>query len=86
MPFQAECPPERGEGGVRDLSDDDLRVFDGLRNKYELVLVAAREARRINSILHYSGEQLKEKVTLRALRKALNSEVKFYYEDSREEK
>ena len=67
------------------MSEGELRVFDQVNNKYELAIVAAREARRINSILRFSGEELTEKVTIRALKKALNSEVKYQYEESLKE-
>ena len=67
------------------MSDSEMRVFDQVSNKYELAIVAAREARRINSILRFSGEELTEKVTMRALRKALNSEVKYHYEETPKE-
>ena len=67
------------------MAEDDIRVFDKVGNKYELAIIAAREARRVNSILRFSGEELSEKVTIRALKKALNSEVKFFYEESQKE-
>lgn len=51
-------------------------------NKYELAIVAAREARRLNNQLRQSGETetSSAKVTTLALAHALRGEVPFMYE------
>ncbi len=50
-------------------------------NKYELVVVAAREARRLNDWVRQSGETLPAKVTAVALSRVLTNEVPYEYEE-----
>jgi hypothetical protein len=50
-------------------------------NKYELAIVASREARRLNEWSRRTGEQVPGKVTASALEKSVRAEVAFYYED-----
>jgi DNA-directed RNA polymerase subunit K/omega len=54
-------------------------------NKYELAIVAAREARRLNNQLRQSGETetSSAKVTTLALASALRGDVPFTYESQR---
>lgn len=56
-------------------------------NKYELAIIAAREARRLNNQLRQSGETetSSAKVTTLALSRALHGEVPFQYTVSRSE-
>jgi DNA-directed RNA polymerase subunit K/omega len=51
-------------------------------NKYELAIVAAREARRLNDWSRRSGEVVTGKVTAMALERAVRNDVPYYYEDS----
>lgn len=51
------------------------------QNKYELVIVAAREARHINELARLTGEPLTGKVTAIALERVLREEVPFTYEE-----
>lgn len=56
------------------------KVTTVIRNKYEAVVVAAREARKINSVMRMVGrDESKEKVTTRALRRVGNGDVDFVY-------
>ena len=50
-------------------------------NKYELAIVAAREARRLNNQLRLSGEteMSSAKVTTQALARSIQKEVAFHY-------
>ena len=50
-------------------------------NKYELAIVAAREARRLNEWSRRSGENAPGKVTAMALERTIRSEVVYTYED-----
>ena len=50
-------------------------------NKYELVIIAAREARRINEMARLTGEPLTGKVTALALDNVLRDEVPYTYEE-----
>ena len=51
-------------------------------NKYELAIVAAREARRLNDWSRQSGQPVPGKVTSVALERAVRGEVAYGYEDS----
>jgi DNA-directed RNA polymerase omega subunit len=56
------------------------KVTTVIKNKYEAVVVAAREARKINSVMRMVGrDESKEKVTSRALRRVGNGDVDFVY-------
>lgn len=50
-------------------------------NKYELIIVAAKEARRINELSRQTGLNLGGKVTNVALEEALKGHVLYRYED-----
>jgi len=50
-------------------------------NKYELAIVAAREARRLNDWSKRTGETLPGKVTAVALERTLRGEVPYNYEE-----
>ena len=53
-------------------------------NKYELCIIAAREARRLNDWSHRTGENILGKVTAAALERTIRQEVPFLYEDTPE--
>ena len=50
-------------------------------NKYELAIVAAREARRLNEWAQRSGETVPGKVTASALERTIRNEVAYNYEE-----
>jgi DNA-directed RNA polymerase subunit K/omega len=50
-------------------------------NKYELAIVAAREARRLNEWSRQTGQNLPGKVTAVALERAIKGEAPHFYED-----
>jgi DNA-directed RNA polymerase subunit K/omega len=51
-------------------------------SKYELAIVAAREARRLNEWSRRTGENVLGKVTATALERTIRGEVPFYYEEA----
>lgn len=51
------------------------------KSKYELSIVAAREARRLNDWVRRSGETLPGKVTAVALGRVISDDVPYYFED-----
>jgi len=56
------------------------KVTKVIKNKYEAVVVAAREARKINSAMRMVGrEETKEKVTSRSLKRVGRGDVDFVY-------
>ena len=51
------------------------------RNKYELVMVASREARRLNELARASGKELKRRITEVALERLNDGKIEFVYTD-----
>jgi DNA-directed RNA polymerase subunit K/omega len=51
-------------------------------NKYELAIVAAREARRLNEWTRRSGETIPGKVTAAALERTIRGEVPSFYDEN----
>ena len=50
-------------------------------NKYEIAIVAAREARRLNEWSRQTGQTVAGKVTAYALERTIRSEVPFHYDE-----
>ena len=58
------------------------KVCGVIKNKYEAVVVAAREARHINTIMRMVGrDDAKAKVTTRALNRVIRGDVDYVYLD-----
>ena len=51
-------------------------------NKYELAIVAAREARRLNEVARRAGDTSNTKVTAVALDRTIRFDVPFLYDDT----
>jgi DNA-directed RNA polymerase subunit K/omega len=51
-------------------------------NKYELAIVAAREARRLNEWSRQTGQTVPGKVTATALERSIKGEVPHFYDDT----
>jgi DNA-directed RNA polymerase omega subunit len=61
------------------------KVTTHVVNKYEAVVVAAAEARKINSVLRMVGrDEAQEKVTSRALRRICTGDIDYVYLDESE--
>lgn len=57
-------------------------VTNNIKNKYEAVVVAAREARHINSIMRMVGrDDSRQKVTTRALNRVVRGDVDYVFLD-----
>ena len=58
------------------------KVKGVIKNKYEAVVVAAREARHINTIMRMVGrDDAKQKVTTRAINRVVRGDVDYVYLD-----
>jgi len=51
-------------------------------NKYELAIIAAREARRLNEWMRRTGETMQGKVTATALERTIRAEVPYYVDET----
>jgi DNA-directed RNA polymerase subunit K/omega len=62
---------------------DECKTMDSVSsfaNKYELAIIAAKEARRINDVLRRAGQELEDQVTLHALDKVQKGKVRYTYD------
>lgn len=59
----------------------DVLRSSNIPNKYELIIVAAREARRLNELSRQTGLNIGGKVTNAALEEALKGNVLYRYAD-----
>lgn len=51
------------------------------KNKYELIIIAGKEARRLNDIARSQGREVKGRVTLLALRRFMSGTIRFKYDE-----
>jgi len=64
------------------LMEEVLKTVD---NRYEMIKVVALEAKRINTIIRLSGEEVREKPTTIALKRVIDGKVKYEYAKPSEE-
>ena len=60
-------------------SDSKILRSSNIPNKYELIIVASKEARRLNELSRQTGLNLGGKVTNIALEEALKGDVLYRY-------
>jgi DNA-directed RNA polymerase subunit K/omega len=70
-----------------DMTADERKTFrsSNIANKYELIIVAAKEARRLNELSRQTGLNVGGKVTNVALEEALRGNVQYTYRVDEEE-
>ncbi len=61
------------------------KILDKVPNRYEAIRVAAKEARRVNTLIKLSGEEIEEKPTTIALKRLVEGKVKYAYAEQKEE-
>lgn len=61
------------------------KILQGIDNRYEAIRVIAREARNINNILRFSGQELEEKPTTLAVNRLIEGKLEYRYVDPGEE-
>jgi DNA-directed RNA polymerase omega subunit len=61
------------------------KILEHIDNRYEAIRVIAKEARRINTLIRLSGEELEEKPTTIAIKRMIDGKVKFKYEQQEEQ-
>jgi len=62
------------------------KILNVIPNRYEAVRVMAKEARRINLLIHLAGEEMEEKPTSIAMKRLVDGKVKWMYEEPKGEK
>jgi DNA-directed RNA polymerase omega subunit len=58
-------------------------IIGQIDNRYEAIRVIAREARRINTIIRLSGQEIEEKPTSIAIKRLVEGKVKYEYEEAK---
>jgi DNA-directed RNA polymerase omega subunit len=66
-------------------SDGMEEILGKIANRYEAIRVMAKEARRINTLIRLSGEEIEDKPTTIAMRRLVQGKVKYEYDDQGEE-
>lgn len=66
-------------------SQSSILRTTNIPNKYELIIIAAKEARRLNELSRQTGLNLGGKVTNIAIEEALKGHVLYHYEDGSRE-
>ena len=62
------------------------RILEVIPNRYEAVRIMAKEARRINTLIRLSGEEIEEKPTTIAMKRLIDGKVKYTYAEPEGEK
>ena len=62
------------------------KITEIIANRYEAVRVMAKEARRINTLIRLSGEEIEEKPTSIAMKRLIDGKVKYIYAEPEGEK
>lgn len=71
-----------GEVEKTTAGGSDTRVFQTIRNKYEFVIAAAREAERLNEFYRHRAIQPEGKITLEAIDRIVTSKSRVVYEEA----
>ena len=66
-------------------SESMEEILGKVANRYEAIRVMAKEARRVNTLIRLSGEEIEEKPTTIAMKRLVQGKVKYEYEDQGEE-
>jgi len=62
------------------------RILEVIPNRYEAVRIMAKEARRVNTLIRLSGEEIEEKPTTIAMKRLIDGKVKYSYAETEGEK
>ncbi|RKZ21253.1 DNA-directed RNA polymerase subunit omega [bacterium] len=57
------------------------KIWEVIENKYEAIMVAAKEARRLNQVDREKYKNSPAKPTLDALRKLVEKKIKYIYKE-----
>ncbi len=57
------------------------KILKVIENRYEAIRVMAKEARRVNTLIRLSQEEVEDKPTTIAMNRVIDGKVKFEYEE-----
>ena len=61
------------------------KILKIIKNRYEAIRVMAKEARRVNTLIRMSPEEVEDKPTTIAMNRVIDGKVKYEYEEQEEE-
>ena len=57
------------------------KILKVIENRYEAIRVMAKEARRVNTLIRLSPEEVEDKPTTIAMNRVIDGKVKYEYEE-----
>jgi DNA-directed RNA polymerase subunit K/omega len=57
------------------------KILKVIENRYEAIRVMAKEARRVNTLIRLSPDEVEEKPTTIAMNRVIDGKVKYEYEE-----
>ncbi len=57
------------------------KILKIIKNRYEAIRVMAKEARRVNTLIRVSPEEVEDKPTTIAMNRVIDGKVKYEYEE-----
>lgn len=57
------------------------KILKIIKNRYEAIRVMAKEARRVNTLIRMSPEEVEDKPTTIAMNRVIDGKVKYEYEE-----
>lgn len=67
--------------GINQGTEPMEKILKVIKNRYEAVRVMAKEARRVNTLIRLSPEEVEDKPTTIAMNRVIDGKVKFEYEE-----
>ncbi len=61
------------------------KILKVIENRYEAIRVMAKEARRVNTLIRLSPDEVEDKPTTIAMNRVIDGKVKYEYEEQEEE-
>ena len=67
--------------GINRGTEPMEKILKVIENRYEAIRVMAKEARRVNTLIRLSPEEVEDKPTTIAMNRVIDGKVKFEYEE-----
>ncbi|MCK4350228.1 MAG: DNA-directed RNA polymerase subunit omega [Candidatus Krumholzibacteria bacterium] len=67
--------------GINRGTEPMEKILKVIENRYEAIRVMAKEARRVNTLIRLSQEEVEDKPTTIAMNRVIDGKVKFEYEE-----
>jgi DNA-directed RNA polymerase subunit K/omega len=67
--------------GINRGTEPMEKILKVIENRYEAIRVMAKEARRVNTLIRLSPEEVEDKPTTIAMNRVIDGKVKYEYEE-----